>query len=52
MTENLYQVWKKEAEQILTEFGQQVDLGEKKILVVGCSTSEVAGGRIGSCWYA
>ena len=48
MTENLYNVWKKEAEQILTEFGQQVDLGEKKILVVGCSTSEVAGGRIGT----
>ena len=48
MTENLYNEWKKEAEQILTEFGQQVDLGEKKILVVGCSTSEVAGGRIGT----
>jgi uncharacterized protein (TIGR01440 family) len=48
MTENLYNEWKKEAEQILTEFGEQVDLGEKKILVVGCSTSEVAGGKIGT----
>ena len=27
MTENLYNEWKKEAEQLLTEFGQQVDLG-------------------------
>ena len=30
MTENLYKLEKGEAEQILTEFGQQVDLGEKK----------------------
>ena len=48
MTENLYNVWKKEAEQLLAEFRQQVELGEKKILVIGCSTSEVAGGRIGT----
>ena len=48
MTENLYNEWKKEAEQLLTEFGQQVDLGERQIFVIGCSTSEVAGGRIGT----
>ena len=48
MTENLYNEWKKEAEQLLTEFKQQVDLGERKIIVIGCSTSEVAGGRIGT----
>ena len=33
MTENLYNEWKKEAEQLLTEFGQQVDLGERQIFV-------------------
>ncbi|WP_211202588.1 TIGR01440 family protein [Bacillus sp. NTK034] len=40
--------WKKELDTIIREFSEQVPLSEKHILVVGCSTSEVAGKRIGT----
>lgn len=38
----------KELEAILTEFKEQVDLRPGQLLVVGCSTSEVIGERIGT----
>ncbi|WP_427036717.1 TIGR01440 family protein [Cytobacillus pseudoceanisediminis] len=40
--------WKKELDIIIREFSEQVLLREKHIIVVGCSTSEVAGKRIGT----
>ncbi|MGA5689427.1 TIGR01440 family protein [Cytobacillus pseudoceanisediminis] len=40
--------WKKELDIIIREFSEQVPLSEKHIIVVGCSTSEVAGKRIGT----
>ncbi|MCM3705399.1 TIGR01440 family protein [Cytobacillus firmus] len=40
--------WKKELDTIIREFSEQVPLNEKHILAVGCSTSEVAGKRIGT----
>lgn len=40
--------WKKELDAIIIEFREQVPLNERQILVVGCSTSEVAGKRIGT----
>ncbi|WP_179288957.1 TIGR01440 family protein [Bacillus sp. 7894-2] len=40
--------WKKELDTIIREFSEQVPLNEKYILAVGCSTSEVAGKRIGT----
>ncbi|GAA0320041.1 TIGR01440 family protein [Bacillus carboniphilus] len=44
--------WLKQAQldwkQILQEFESQVSLNQKKILVIGCSTSEIAGERIGT----
>lgn len=40
--------WKKEFDAIICEFSEQVPLSEKHLLVVGCSTSEVAGKRIGT----
>ncbi len=33
---------------LLTEFQQQVQLGSQHLLVIGCSTSEVAGSQIGT----
>ncbi|UOE55345.1 TIGR01440 family protein [Cytobacillus oceanisediminis] len=44
----LIEQWKKELDTIIREFCEQVPLSEKHILVVGCSTSEVAGKRIGT----
>ena len=38
---------KHEAETVLTELLAEADLKKGDILVIGCSTSEVAGGRIG-----
>ncbi|EWG12163.1 TIGR01440 family protein [Cytobacillus firmus] len=40
--------WKTELDTIIREFSEQVPLSEKHLLVVGCSTSEVAGKRIGT----
>jgi uncharacterized protein (TIGR01440 family) len=40
--------WEKELETILQEFKQQTSLTESDILVVGCSTSEVTGNKIGT----
>ncbi|GLB59067.1 UPF0340 protein [Cytobacillus sp. NCCP-133] len=40
--------WKEELNNIIQEFSEQVPLNERQILVVGCSTSEVAGKRIGT----
>ncbi|MCQ6274608.1 TIGR01440 family protein [Bacillus sp. V3B] len=39
---------KEQTAQILTEFGQQAGLGKQHVLVIGCSTSEVCGGKIGT----
>ncbi|MDM5228167.1 TIGR01440 family protein [Cytobacillus sp. NJ13] len=44
----LIEQWKIELDTIIREFSEQVPLSEKHILVVGCSTSEVAGKRIGT----
>ncbi|PIC57793.1 TIGR01440 family protein [Sporosarcina sp. P12(2017)] len=42
------QLWKLQLEQALTEFAEQAPPAEETIFVVGCSTSEVAGARIGT----
>ena len=44
----MIQEWEKELEAILNEFHEQVSLKEGQLLVVGCSTSEVVGERIGT----
>lgn len=40
--------WEKELETILEEFKQQTSLTGSDIFVVGCSTSEVTGNKIGT----
>ncbi|NRD77190.1 TIGR01440 family protein [Bacillus sp. BRMEA1] len=40
--------WEKEWEAVLAEFKEQASLKPGQLLVVGCSTSEVAGERIGT----
>lgn len=40
--------WKKQLESILEEFQQQASLKQGQLLVVGCSTSEVIGEKIGT----
>ncbi len=40
--------WEKELETILTEFKEQAGFRSGQLLVIGCSTSEVAGERIGT----
>lgn len=40
--------WEKQLESILTEFTDQVQLKPGQLLVVGCSTSEVIGEKIGT----
>lgn len=40
--------WEQEISQILQEFSEQVSLTEKQIIVIGCSTSEVSGEKIGT----
>lgn len=47
MSEDLQQ-WKNQLQQILEDFRKQVTLSEEDILVIGCSTSEVAGEKIGT----
>jgi uncharacterized protein (TIGR01440 family) len=42
------QAWEQQLQTILDEFVAQVSLSDKKILVVGCSTSEVIGEKIGT----
>nr|WP_295973212.1 TIGR01440 family protein [uncultured Bacillus sp.] len=42
------QEWRKQTETILSEFQEQAGLGDKDTLVIGCSTSEVCGGKIGT----
>lgn len=42
------ELWKLQLEQALTEFAEQAPPAEETIFVVGCSTSEVAGTRIGT----
>lgn len=44
----MIQEWEKELETILNEFHEQVALKPGQLLVVGCSTSEVMGERIGT----
>ncbi len=41
-------LWKQQLEQLLLEMEQQVDFKENDLFVVGCSTSEVIGKRIGT----
>lgn len=40
--------WEKEFESILTEFSEQVALKPGQLVVIGCSTSEVLGEKIGT----
>lgn len=40
--------WQQQTQRILTEFQQQARLGKLNVLVVGCSTSEVHGERLGT----
>ncbi|HEX5563767.1 MAG TPA: TIGR01440 family protein [Sporosarcina sp.] len=42
------QLWKLQLEQLLVEIEEQIELEPDSIFVVGCSTSEVAGKRIGT----
>lgn len=44
----MIQEWEKELETILTEFQSQASLVPGQLVVVGCSTSEVIGERIGT----
>jgi uncharacterized protein (TIGR01440 family) len=44
----MIQQWENELEQVLTEFNEQASLKPGQLLVVGCSTSEVIGERIGT----
>ena len=44
----MIQVWEKELENILSEFQTQASLQPGQLLVVGCSTSEVIGEKIGT----
>jgi len=41
-------LWKQQMEQLLLEVEQQVDLREGDLFIVGCSTSEVIGKKIGT----
>ncbi len=47
MSEDLKQ-WKYQLQQILEDFRKQVTLSEEEIVVIGCSTSEVMGEKIGT----
>jgi uncharacterized protein (TIGR01440 family) len=44
----MIQEWEKELETVLTEFQEQASLTAGQLLVVGCSTSEVIGEKIGT----
>lgn len=41
-------LWKNQLHMLLREFQKEAQLNDNKLLVVGCSTSEVAGKRIGT----
>ena len=47
MTSDL-SIWKNQLQTILNDFSEQVELTAKHTLVVGCSTSEVMGKKIGT----
>jgi uncharacterized protein (TIGR01440 family) len=47
MTSDL-SIWKNQLQTILNDFSEQVELTDKHTLVVGCSTSEVIGKKIGT----
>ncbi|WP_078414421.1 TIGR01440 family protein [Priestia abyssalis] len=40
--------WKQELQAVLEQFSQQVTLTENQVFVIGCSTSEVMGEKIGT----
>jgi len=40
--------WELELQRLLEEFQQQAELREGQVLVIGCSTSEIAGEKIGT----
>lgn len=40
--------WKSDLQQLLKEFNKEADMKENQLLVIGCSTSEVAGRHIGT----
>ncbi|WP_310196874.1 TIGR01440 family protein [Neobacillus niacini] len=44
----MIQKWEKELEMILAEFQMQASLKPRQLMVVGCSTSEVVGEKIGT----
>ena len=44
----MIQSWEKELESILTEFNAQASLHPGQLVVIGCSTSEVIGEKIGT----
>jgi uncharacterized protein (TIGR01440 family) len=48
MMTSILAAWKKEFQTILDQFSQQVSLNEQQTMVIGCSTSEVVGKRIGT----
>lgn len=45
---NELEKWRKQLQTILTEFQEIAQLNEKHLFVIGCSTSEVIGKRIGT----
>ncbi|MEW8987116.1 MAG: DUF436 family protein, partial [Bacillus sp. (in: firmicutes)] len=47
MTSDL-SIWKNQLETILADFSDQVVLTDKHVFVIGCSTSEVIGKKIGT----
>jgi len=47
LTESI-ETWGSQFDQLISEFSEQVPLTEKSILVIGCSTSEVIGKKIGT----
>lgn len=45
---NELEIWENQFRELLYEFQEQTALKEKQLLVIGCSTSEVIGKRIGT----
>ncbi|MBO0998826.1 TIGR01440 family protein [Bacillus sp. SD075] len=45
---NELEIWENQFRELLNEFQEQTALKEKQLLVIGCSTSEVIGKRIGT----
>ncbi|MEF2096082.1 TIGR01440 family protein [Bacillus sp. CFBP9009] len=45
---NELEIWENQFRELLHEFQEQTALKEKQLLVIGCSTSEVIGKRIGT----